>query len=411
MAPRGKRLLAKVMLAGTRLGQRLRDRVAVDCPLPDDDGFYGVGVDIDLAAVAPGHLLESRSIRVRNPWVPSGTAAWQLRYRSTDTDGEPVWAVATLLVPGRPWTRTGPRPLLSYQCAIDSLGSRANPSLGLRRGTQRELPMMSKALRKGWAVVTSDYTGPTFAFGAGLVAARLVLDGLRAALAFEPAGLAPGTPVAMWGYSGGGQATMWAGEQQPSYAPELNVAAIVAGGVPSDVRSVRNIDGTFFSGLSLAATVGISRAYPQTELVSRLNERGLRVLDEIADMTVDELVAYFPYRRVSELSTVPDLFETEGARRVAEQLRLGRERPTAPLLLVHATRDQIIPIQPARELADTYRRAGVDVTFIALRCAEHMIGAMVSARPSLRFVERRLATAPRSVSQPSRAERGESLAS
>ena len=54
------------------------------------------------------------------------------------------------------------------------------------------------------------------AYTAGWLAARTVLDGIRAAIAFEPAGLAGGeTPIGLWGYSGGGQATAWAVEQQP----------------------------------------------------------------------------------------------------------------------------------------------------------------------------------------------------
>ncbi len=60
--------------------------------------------------------------------------------------------------------------------------------------------------------------------------ARFVLDGVRAAVAFEPAGLDAATPVGLWGYSGGGQVTLFAAEQQPTYAPEFNVVAVVAGG-------------------------------------------------------------------------------------------------------------------------------------------------------------------------------------
>jgi pimeloyl-ACP methyl ester carboxylesterase len=152
------------------------------------------------------------------------------------------------MVPERAWAGEAPRPLVSYQGAIDSLGPRADPSYTFRKGSQKEFLLMALALRHGWAVVTPDFTGPRHAFGAGLIAARITLDGIRAAFEHEPADLSPGAPVAMWGYSGGGQATAWAAEQHPLYAPEIRLAAVAAGGVPTDNRSLYRIDGAYFPG-------------------------------------------------------------------------------------------------------------------------------------------------------------------
>ena len=104
--------------------------------------------------------------------------AWQVKFRSTDTRGAAVSGVTTVMIPRRPFNGAA-RPLLSYQCAIDSLGAAADPSYTLRHGDQWELPFIARALRRGWAVVTTDYTGPRHAFAAGLLAARFVLDGIR----------------------------------------------------------------------------------------------------------------------------------------------------------------------------------------------------------------------------------------
>ncbi len=87
---------------------------------------------------------------------------------------------------------------------------------------------------------------------------------------FEPAALSADAPVGLWGYSGGGQATAWAAEQHPTCAPEIRLAAVAAGGVPTD--------------------------------------DGRRVFEEIADMVVEELIACFPFRRVAELVPRPQTF-------------------------------------------------------------------------------------------------------
>ncbi len=60
-------------------------------------------------------------------------------------------------------------------------------------------------------------------FIAGPQAGHAVLDGVRAALSYVPAGLSRDTPIGLWGYSGGGQASGWAAYLKDSYAPELNV--------------------------------------------------------------------------------------------------------------------------------------------------------------------------------------------
>jgi hypothetical protein len=382
-----KLTLSKTMMSGLHRAARLQERKLPDYPLPTDDPFYRG--DEDLASLQPGTLLDWRPIPVKGMVIKVAANGWQIRFRSTDTLGEPISSVATLYVPTARW-RHGSRPLVSYQCAIDSLGSNRDPSYTLRRGSQREAFLMALALRRGWAVVTSDFTGPRRAFGAGLIAARISLDGIRASLKFGPGGLDPTAPVGAWGYSGGGQATTWMAEQQPVYAPEVRLLAVAAGGVPTDRRALRRMDGGFFSGLALGAAVGIDREYPETKLEVILNDEGRRVVAEIADMTVDELVAYFPFRSLRELTTEPDPFDTEGTRATNEELRLGQRLPTAAVYLYHAIHDELVPISGADELALIYRKGGVDVTMRRSHLGEHIVAVMALTPSALRFLASRL---------------------
>jgi pimeloyl-ACP methyl ester carboxylesterase len=384
-----KRWLSKALTGGVHALVARQERRLQPCPLPTEDAFY-VSTE-SLATRAPGDLLDWRPIELGSMRVRSTAAAWQLRYRSTGTNGDPISAVATLMVPKAAWLRAGPRPLLSYQCAIDSLGPKSDPSYTLRRGDQRETALMALALRRGWAVVAPDFTGPRRGYGAGLIAARITLDGVRASLAFNEADIEPAAPVGLWGYSGGGQATAWAAEQQPGYASELTLAAVAAGGVPTDNRTLYRIDGGLFSGLALGASLGISREYPESEVLNLLNENGRRVFEEIADMSVDELVAYFPFRRLSELSITDDPFGTEGALITNDELHLGRAVPAAPVYLYHSVYDQLVPIVGAEELAETYRQANADVTFHRTRLGEHCLAALTGVPGALRFLAARFA--------------------
>lgn len=150
-----KRLVAKAAVHTEDLYERLKSRLLPGVTPPTDDPFYRVPENLE--AFPPGEVLDGRSVEVRGFRLGIKADAWQVKFRSTDTTGAAVSGVATVMIPRRRFD--GPiRPLLSYQCAIDALGATADPSYTLRRGDQVELPLIALALRRGWAVVTTDTT-------------------------------------------------------------------------------------------------------------------------------------------------------------------------------------------------------------------------------------------------------------
>jgi hypothetical protein len=384
---RRKRVAARVMVRGLDLGERLMSRMLVEVPPPADDPFYRVPENLE--AFCPGEVLDRRPVEVRMFRRLVNADAWQVKFRSTDTHGAAVSGVTTVMIPRRPFNGSV-RPLLSYQPAIDSLGATADPSFTLRHGNQQELPLMVRALRRGWAVVTTDYTGPQHAFGVGLVAARFVLDGIRAAIAFEPAGFDAATPIGLWGYSGGAQATVWAAEQHSSYAPELNIVAAAAGAIPVDpTSSGLPDDGNIFSGLAVASLVGISRGFPDVDLLGALTPQGQAMVAAAADMTFHQLIMSFPFLHWGDYLTVPGVFEIPGLRTAFEAIRLGQATPMTSVYLYHAVHDQYPAIADVDKLVEKYRREGVDVTYRRFRFGEHMIVALTGVQSSLRFLSER----------------------
>lgn len=240
----------------------------------------------------------------------------------------------------------GQRPFVSYQMAIDSLGGQCTPSYEMRNGNDKELSAVDPLIRAGFAVVVPDFESQNMAYAAGLLAARTTLDGIRAAERFAPAGF-PGTktPVGLWGYSGGGQATGWAAEQQPGYAPELNVKGIAEGGVPPDLEQVaRQIDGGPFFGVYFAASVGLSREFPEVHLDSVLNDKGKALKEKIGKECAETLVTGYPYQHMSDYTTVPDPLVLPSVSAVIEADRLGKATPTAPVYIYHSVADELIPI-------------------------------------------------------------------
>jgi pimeloyl-ACP methyl ester carboxylesterase len=285
----------------------------------------------------------------------------------------------------------GPRPLVSYQPATDSLGDQCNPSYKLRAGTEYELGLMMQALQRGWAVVVTDYEGPQNAFGAARMAGHAVLDGIRAAEALPGTGLdGTKTPVGMWGYSGGGLATSWAAELQPGYAPELNIAGVASGGTPADFEAaVRQIDGSIASGLVMLASTGLTRAYP--EMLTLLNDAGREMVQRIGDMCVGDAVSAFPFRHLNEFTTSKDPLAEPVAKTVLELNHLGRQTPTAPVLLYHSVFDELIPFSSVQTLQADWCRAGGHVTLYPDALSEHSSLAVSGSPLAVNYLASRFA--------------------
>lgn len=358
---------------------------------PYQDPFYRPAAGFE--ASPPGTLLRTRAVRVTGLGLPVPVDSQQFLVRSTDAKGAPTAVVGTLMVPLAPYP-SGPRPLVSYQPATDSLGDQCNPSYKLRAGTEGELPLMWQALQQGWAVVVTDYQGPENAFAAGRQAGHAVLDGIRGALALPGTGLAGvATPVGLWGYSGGGLATSWAAELQGGYAPELDVAAVTSGGTPADLSAAaRRIDGGIASGLVLLASVGISRAYP--EMLALLNDTGRAMADRIGDMCIGEAVSAFPFRRLNEFTHSPDPLSEPLAETVMEANHLGRQAPKAPVFLYHSVLDELIPFPTAQQLQADWCRGGAAVTLHADALSEHTSLAVTGAPLAVGYMAARFAGLP-----------------
>lgn len=357
---------------------------------PDDDPFYQPPDGFE--STAPGTVLRTRPVTVTGLGIPIPVSSTQILVRSTDTKDRPVAVASTLMVPMTPYP--GSRPLLSYQQAIDSLGDQCNPSYTLRKGTMQELPLLAMGLAKGWAVVTTDFQGPRNAYGAGRMAGHAVLDAVRGALRLPDTGLSPTTPVGMWGYSGGGQATTWAAQLAPSYAPELDIKGVAAGGVPADLDQVlRKVDGGVFSGVVFAAVFATAREYP--ELATLYNDLGRATDERIKDMCQAELAVTLAGRRLNEFTTAADPLSEPVAVEVLRDDSLGRDgAPTAPLFLFHSFLDELVPVAVARNLKSDYCAEGTRVRYYEDYVSEHISLDITAAPLAVSYLGARFAGLP-----------------
>ncbi|GAB2539222.1 lipase family protein [Nocardia heshunensis] len=365
-------------------------------PTPDPDPFYQASADI--AAAAPGDVLAVRAM----PSLPifPGVTVTLVKFRSTNSAGNPIAATTTLL---RPASAAPGAPLLSYQHIINALGAKCavshvlytqDPNLAVR-----EAPILNGLLLRGWSIALPDHLGPTIAYGAARLGGMITLDGIRALRRVHEFSL-EASPVALLGYSGGGMATAWAAALQPRYAPELRLAGAAAGGVPMNL--VKMIEALGYQhhpvfGLAAAAAIGLEREYPtQLPIGDSMNAAGLAMRNAIANGCTNEILVAGAGHSALDFAASTSLVQDPIARHVVEDnsLELSDALPTTPIYEWHSPQDALIPVDAITNTMHRYCAAGLTVQSELFPCPDHLTTAVLGAPAAVSWIDARFRGEP-----------------
>lgn len=372
--------------------------------LPREDQFFEPPAGFE--AHSPGTVLRAREVRVAFLGrVPLNVSAWQLLYRSSEANRHPEVTVTTVLLPACADPHQ-PRPILAYQCAIDAVADRHFPSYALRLGAnapwcvpQFELLVIANALRRGWAVSIADHEGLGGHFGAPREPGYRVLDGVRAAMGFEPLRLSSAAPVALWGYSGGGMASSWAAEVAGAYAPELNIVGAALGSPVGDPgEALLKLNGTALAGLPAMVIAAIRHVYPDLgRLIDQhATDTGRRRLDEIETLGTIAAIRRYRHDDIDNYIDVPlaDLLALPEVVTLIDDLRLGMGVPHCPLLVVQGVHDQIIDAVDVDGQVQRYIDGGAHVQYLRDRLSEHITLLPLSVPTTMDWLADRFAGRP-----------------
>lgn len=410
-------IAALAVQAGCDSGDAGEGRSPVSSELPgptaETDPFYAQPAFLP---DRPGMILGSRPISYQPAGVLQPNLAWQLQYVTRDSAGRARAAVTTVIAPTVP-SLYGHPVVVSFQHAYDSLGAQCTPSRTATGSTSNTtnmaetLEFLPPLQALGWTIVIPDYEGPDHAFGAGQLSGQATLDAIRAALNFEPLGLEPDTPAALWGYSGGAYATTWAAALQPGYAADVNLVGVVAGGTPVDLFDViRRMEGTDSFNFLFTLVIGIAREYPELLPAGLLTEAGVDVVAAMKDscegnppagITLDGV-------RMSDYVAASDPYATAGFQSVMPKVSVLESTlvPTADLYLYHEIEDELVPLEGAEALVARWCEQGVPLSFYrseagtvtgATPTGVHTSGAAIGTPAAIAYIDSRFRAAPVSI--------------
>ncbi len=310
------------------------------------DGFYAAPDDV--GSFDPGTLLRIESIDADI----ANADAWRILYRSTDHAGEPGVVSGLLFAPRGV---SGAMPLVAVGHGSTGTDVTCAPSLSAR--PLASMPAVEEALAAGFAVVATDYHGlgvdGSHPYMVGDASAHAVLDSVRAA---QQAIAVDTDRVALWGFSQGGHAVLFAAERAATYAPDVGLRGVVALAPPIDLEDViLDGHGTVLGTLLLVTTaVSWSEIYPDLDLADVVDETSIADAREIAGRCLDPTslpASVVDAIVVRDALSIPGSDETDRwSQRIAQNTPRGPD--DVDVLVVHGTGDRVIDVQSSRRFVD-----------------------------------------------------------
>ncbi|MGB3484507.1 MAG: lipase family protein [Mycobacterium sp.] len=376
---------------------------------------------------APGDLIRTEPSRL--VLEPSGqlgaimATGTRIMYRSTDARGNPNAVTGTYFEPVNAWPGGGPRPLIVYGPGTQGQGDQCAPSRLFNQGIHwspyldfafnYEELFVATMVARGFAIVMTDYEGlgtpGVHTYVNRISQGNAMLDAGRAAMLLPGTSLDPRGPLAFWGYSQGGGAAASAAELASVYAPELRVVGAFAGAPPADLAALFPFaDGSALVGVVGYAINAVMATYPEAEpaIRSTLTPRGTDMLAKVADQCIAETIAKFTFRHLQPYFNAPieQLVQKEPFKGLLDLQKLGRYRPSAPVLINSNRFDPLVPYAPAAQLGRDWCALGADVDFrtneqppfLNKAAVNHALPMLVDGEPAMQWIAARFNGEPTS---------------
>jgi triacylglycerol lipase len=368
----------------------------------------------------PGDLLACRAVTL--PHVPGNVPmkAWKVQYASTDLHGKKIAVSGTVAVPNAAWTGGGSRPVVAFNPGTVGLGSQCAFSKQLAGAYQDEYEgeQVEAFLKAGFAVAATDgvgyLDGQTHTYMAGQNAGHALLDIVRTSRQIPGGSLTADGKVAISGYSEGGAAALWGAQLASSYAPELNVAGVSAGGVPGDLRVVgKQLNGGPFAGFLADAQVGLHQAYPNLPFDELLNDNGRQAVKNATSNCLYGTLASFLGANVENYTTdhytLDQLYTLKGSDGVswgdavdAQKLGVDVGGPGSaakykigfPTFQYRGIFEEVIATQAEEDTRSRYCKAGVATQWNSSYPGEHLLTDSIAINDVTAWIGDRFAGKP-----------------
>lgn len=356
-----------------------------------------------------GALIWARSIK-----APRGAVAWKVLYRSELRNGDSVAVSGFVVAPDGPAPKRG-RPVVAWAHGTEGIGRNCAPSLapdpardlvdyftyGSTFQQDVGVPALTEMLQAGYVVVASDYQGlgaPGAAeYAISSAQAQNVYDSVLAAQGLKAAHA--GNRVVTFGWSQGGGAAIWAG-QDTGYAPTLRLLGAAALAPESDTGPqaagqvapgpVTATSPAHAAAIRLNLYRGFAAAYPELNPADVVAAAGMSAYDGAGVQCINHL-AYVINTNVTDLAalfqpTVP----SDWLKRFDENTA-GFVPNAVPQLVMQGTADTVINPNATTQYVQRACGFGRPIQYTTYDGATHQTIPYVAQREYLTWIADRFA--------------------
>jgi pimeloyl-ACP methyl ester carboxylesterase len=366
-----------VAVEGVRIAGDALERSGIDSFYEQPDGALDG---------APGTIVKADQLL----GAPLVSRAWRIMYRTTDVHGDPAISTGVLVVPLTP-APPGGRTVLSWGHPTTGAARQCAPSYGFDPFLGIE--GLRFLLDRGYAVVATDYVGMGTdgpdSYLVGVTGGNAVLDAVRAAQAIPQSQASD--RVVLWGHSQGGAAVLFAAQQAPAYAPELEIEAVAAAAPAANLVDLMQAHLDDISGVTIGSYAFTAFAEVYDEPIDEiLTPKALEVVPKMNDICLlanigelhamgDSLVGDF---------TVADPTTTEPWKSLLEQNSAGATAFDAPLFIAQGLDDELVVPADSKAFAEHEASLGMSVTYHEISFATHGTVAYLALPGLLQWLDR-----------------------
>lgn len=382
------RLLSMLMLA--LLLVEARPAIA----RPSWTGFYQAAPR-EIAS-PPGTLLKFETLRT--PPFFRGKA-WRILYATRDYLGRPILSSGIVVLPDYAAASPPSRSIVAWAHPTTGIARHCAPTLA--KSPLSSILGLNELVSSGHVIAATDYPGLGTVGPVGYLVGRgqayAVIDSVRAARQIP--GVGGGARYALWGYSQGAQAALFATSLSASYAPELRLVGTAAVAPPTDLAALFRDDlgtlaGRVLTSFALGSwavkyRVPISTvASPETvKIISGINTNCINDLAGMLDVNRAQQPLAGNFLRVDPLVTPP----WNGF--IAGNSIASLPRGSSAIVLQGSV-DAIVSPRVTRRFVQNACRNGARVQYVELQSKGHGSSAKAAVGQAIGWINARFQLKP-----------------
>ncbi|MFO1033178.1 MAG: alpha/beta fold hydrolase [Hyphomicrobiales bacterium] len=325
--------------------------------------------------------------------------AWRILYATRDFLGRPTLSSGMVVMSGYAPADPRQRRIVAWAHQTSGIARKCAPSQ--KSDGINSILGISDLVAGGYIVAASDYPGlgtdGQVGYLVGKGQANAVIDSVRAARQIP--GVGGGNRYALWGYSQGGHAALFASLFDSSYAPELNLVGVAAVSPPTNLSllmrtGLDSIEGHIFGSYivgSWTKKYGISdAALTDPDVRPVIDKINLRCVNKTSDLL--KILKQEKGLREKFLQRSPmDIPEWRTAVTLNSISSLSGRIPT---IIFQGSSDTIVNPAVTSAIVQESCRYGATAKYVILPGAGHSGAAKASVTQAVNWITDRFAGRP-----------------